>query len=112
MYPFQLKPEAVNTIEPMGLEKLMALVASQTIFNSTNIEPYIYICMRIFDHYGASRFLQEGLERAEEWVTMTSIDNEDRTRRFEIMSLLSAKLHQRRYLLEDVPLLNEGHPDP
>ncbi|KAI4666223.1 uncharacterized protein J4E79_002260 [Alternaria viburni] len=112
MYPFQLKPEAVNTIEPMGLEKLMALVASQTIFNSINIEPYIYICMRIFDHYGASRFLQEGLERAEEWVTMTSIDNEDRTRRFEIMSLLSAKLHQRRYLLEDVPLLNEGHPDP
>ncbi|KAL1792224.1 hypothetical protein ACET3X_009975 [Alternaria dauci] len=111
MYPFQLQDEAVNTIEPMGFEQLAALVASQTVLTSTNIEPYIYVCARIFDHFGAVVFLEEGLERAEQWVTMTSISNEDHTRRAEIMNLLSAKLHQRRYLLEDVSLLNGDPPD-
>jgi hypothetical protein len=111
MYPFQLRAQAINTIEPMGLEKLMALVASQTVLTSQSIEPYIYVCVRIFDYYGVVTFLEEGLTRAEQWVTMTSVSNEDYTRRAEIMNLLSAKLHQRRYLLEDVSLLNGDPPD-
>jgi hypothetical protein len=111
MYPFQLPAEVLNIIEPMDLEQLMALVASQTALNSRSIEPYIYVCLHIFDHYGAVFFLEEGLQRAEQWVTMTSVENEDYTRRAEIMNLLSAKLHQRKYLLEDPSLLNGRPPD-
>jgi FixJ family two-component response regulator len=53
-------------------------------------------------------YLERAIQRAEGWVAESANDHPDRARRLDILDKMTARIHERRNMLDDIGLPSDG----
>ncbi|KAM5355006.1 hypothetical protein ACJ41O_001652 [Fusarium nematophilum] len=96
MKPFTIDEELVSHLDDLSEDELRAFAEmNEDPTNDEQIELYIYCCLMLFQESGSGEDLERAIHRAEGWISATpAAQSADRTRRSEILDLLSAWMHQ------------------
>lgn len=105
MEMFHVEPEMASSLHDISDEDLHSFAELQDPADDAQIELFIYTCFLVFTRTGSMEYLERAIQRAEGWAVVTANDHPDRARRSEILDMMSAKMCERRHVLEDVSLL-------
>jgi len=102
MEMFHVEPEMATLLHEMSDEDLHAFVELQDDpASDAQIELYISTCFLIFTRTDSVEYLERAIQRAEGWVAVTADDHPRRTHRTEILDTMSARMYERRNILEE-----------
>jgi hypothetical protein len=105
MEVFHIEPEMASLLNDTCNKDLCTLQQLQEDpANDAQNELFIYICFLIFTRTGSMEYLERAIQRAEGWVAESANDHPDRTRRLEILDKMTARIRERRNMLEDIGL--------
>ena len=104
---FNIEAEMASSLYDMSDEELRSLAELQEDPKSDpQIELYIYTCFLLFTRTRSAEYLEQAIQRTEGWIAVIAIDHPDRTRRFQIFDMMSARMSQLRDIREEVvPML-------
>jgi hypothetical protein len=107
MEMFDVELEMANLLRDLSDEDLRDFAELQEESASdAQIELFIYTCFLIFTRTASTEYLARAIGRAEGWVAVTPDDHPQSARRSKILDTMSARLRERRHMLEDLSLPN------
>ncbi|KAK4172601.1 hypothetical protein QBC36DRAFT_196602 [Triangularia setosa] len=90
MEPFKIEPEMASLLNDMSKEELCSFAELQDdLVGDDQIELYIYTCFLIFKESGSAEHLERAVQQTEGWVAVTPTNHSDRTRRSNILDMMS-----------------------
>lgn len=102
---FNIEVEMASSLHDLSDEDLRSFAELQEDpANDEQIELYIYTCFLIFTRTRSTEYLEQAIQRMEGWIAVIAMDHPDRTRRFQILDMMSARMIQLRHVLEGVEL--------
>ena len=94
---FNTEAGMTSFLNDMSKEDLCSFAALQEDpANDNPIELYIHTRFLIFTKTLSREYLEQAIQRAEGWVAETPADHPDRTRRFHILDMMLARMHQHK----------------
>jgi hypothetical protein len=109
MEVFHIEREMASLLNDTCDEDLCSLPQLQEEpANDEQNELFIYICFHIFTRTGSMDYLERAIQRAEVWVAESANDHPDHARRLEILDKITAKIRERKNVLEDIGLPIDG----
>jgi hypothetical protein len=103
MTKFHIEPEMAALLDDMSDEEMRVFAEFQEGPESDEqIELFLYACFLIFTRTTSIEYLERAIQQAEGWVAATPNDHPQRVRRTEILDTMSARLCERRQMLEDL----------
>ncbi|EJT69155.1 hypothetical protein GGTG_13264 [Gaeumannomyces tritici R3-111a-1] len=99
MEPFNIEAEIASSLDDMSEGDLRSFAElHEDPENDDQIELHIYTCFLIFTRTRSTEHLEQAIQRTEGWIAVTATDHPDRTRRFQILDMMSARMSQRAML--------------
>jgi len=99
---FHVDSEITATLKELSDEDLASFAElHQDASNDEQIEIYILSCFLIFTRTCSVERVEQAIQRTEAWIAASPTDHPDRSRRFQILDEMLARLTQDRFMLED-----------
>ena len=106
---FRIEPETTALLDDVSDEDLRSFAElHEDPVNDVQIELYVFTCFLLFKRTLSTEHLQQAIQRMEGWVAVTSPDDPDRARRFQIFDIMSARMCEHTYISKELlPALME-----
>ncbi|KAK6542266.1 hypothetical protein TWF694_006226 [Orbilia ellipsospora] len=92
LIPFRVDSGITEMLQDMDEEDLRGFAEIYAeLTDDTNVELYIYSCVKIFEKSNTLKYLDLAIERTDTWITVGCGDDREQTRRKKIFQLLTLR---------------------
>ena len=100
---FCIEPEITSSLQDMNNEDLRSFAElHEDPVNDVQIELYVFTCFLLFKRTLSTEHLQQAIQRMEGWVAVTSPDDPNRGRRFQVFDMMSARMCEHTYISQEL----------
>lgn len=106
---FNVEAEMASSLHDTNDEDLRSFAdMNEDSTSDEQTELYIYTCFLVFTRTRSTEYLERAIQRAERWIDGIGIDYPDRSRRSQILDMMSAWMYQLTSIPEELPPIQIG----